>query len=153
MMSLAVTGAELFGVLAAFSASLFCGAACYISLVEHPARLECGAELAATEFSPSYRRAARMQLSLALCSALSAVTAAALGSSMLWLLGGALIAAVIPFTYLMIMPLNKRLQSPALKKQSSSTYMLLEHWGRLHAVRSAMSILACLAYYAALMLE
>ncbi|MEL6116335.1 DUF1772 domain-containing protein [Photobacterium sp. SP02] len=153
MMSLVVTGAELFGALAAFSASLFCGAACYISLVEHPARLECGAELAATEFTRSYRRAARMQLSLALCSALSAVTTAALGSSMLWLLGGALIAAVIPFTYLMIMPLNKQLQSPALKKQSSSTYMLLEHWGRLHAIRSAMSILACLVYYAALMLE
>ncbi|UIP29099.1 DUF1772 domain-containing protein [Photobacterium sp. TLY01] len=153
MMSFVVTGAELSGALAAFSASLFCGAACYISIAEHPARLECGAEIAATEFSPSYRRAARMQFSLALCSAFAAVTAAALGSSMLWLLGGALIAAVIPFTYLMIMPLNKQLQSPALKKQSSTTYMLLAHWGRLHAIRSAMSLLACLVYYAALILD
>ncbi|WP_311568013.1 hypothetical protein [Photobacterium arenosum] len=51
MMSLVVTGTEFFGALAAFSASLFCGAACYISLVEHPARLECGAELATTELS------------------------------------------------------------------------------------------------------
>jgi len=30
---------------AVFACSLFTGAAVYISLVEHPARMECGAEL------------------------------------------------------------------------------------------------------------
>jgi hypothetical protein len=37
----------------------------YITLVEHPAQMECTTELAATEFRPSYRRAAVMQASLA----------------------------------------------------------------------------------------
>ena len=55
----------LFELIATLCAGLFAGAAIYISLVEHPARLECGTELAVTEFGPSYRRAAVMQASLA----------------------------------------------------------------------------------------
>ena len=54
--------AEFVAVLAC---GLFSGAAVYLSLVEHPARMECGVELAATEFVPSYRRATVMQASLA----------------------------------------------------------------------------------------
>ena len=47
-------------------AGLFCGAALYVNLVEHPARMSCGQELAVREFAPSYRRATIMQVSLAL---------------------------------------------------------------------------------------
>ncbi len=36
------------------SCALFTGAAVYINLVGHPARMQCGVELAATEFAPSY---------------------------------------------------------------------------------------------------
>ena len=53
----------LFELLATWCAGLFAGAAIYITFVEHPARLECGTELAATEFGPSYRRATLMQAS------------------------------------------------------------------------------------------
>jgi len=38
-------------------AGLFCGPALYVNLVEHPARMSCGQELAVREFAPSYRRA------------------------------------------------------------------------------------------------
>jgi hypothetical protein len=37
---------------AALACSLFAGVAAYVSLVEQPARMECGVELAATEFPP-----------------------------------------------------------------------------------------------------
>jgi hypothetical protein len=50
----------------AFACGVFAGAAVYNTLVEHPARMACGIELAATEFSPSYRRATVMQTSLAI---------------------------------------------------------------------------------------
>ncbi len=43
--------AELVAVLAC---GLFTGAAVYISLVEHAARMECGVETVAAEFPPSY---------------------------------------------------------------------------------------------------
>jgi hypothetical protein len=43
--------------IAVLSCSLFTGASVYLNLVEHPARMHCGVELAATESRPSYRRA------------------------------------------------------------------------------------------------
>jgi len=55
------TGIEAMRQIAEFVAvlacSLFTRAAVYLSLVEHPVRMECGVELAAAEFPPSYRRA------------------------------------------------------------------------------------------------
>ncbi len=50
--------------LATLASSLFTGAAIYINLVEHPARMEAGTQLALTEFAPSYRRATVMQVAL-----------------------------------------------------------------------------------------
>ena len=52
--------AEFVAVLAC---SLFTEASVYINLVEHPAKTECGVEIAATEFTPSDRRATIMQAS------------------------------------------------------------------------------------------
>jgi hypothetical protein len=44
--------------IAVLAATLFAGAAIYINVAEHPARMECGTAVAATVFGPSYRRAA-----------------------------------------------------------------------------------------------
>src|SRR6266571_1786541 len=64
---------KLFGFVAALCCGLFAGAALYLNLVEHPVRMECRTELAATEFPPSYRRATVLQVSLAHCRRPSAV--------------------------------------------------------------------------------
>ena len=53
---------------AVFACGIFTGAAAYVSLVEHPARMECGVEIVAAEFSPSYRRGSVMQASWKLVS-------------------------------------------------------------------------------------
>ena len=45
------------GQLALTIAALFAGAAIYINLVEHPARLSCGTEIAAKQWASSYKRA------------------------------------------------------------------------------------------------
>ena len=52
-------------LIALLATGLFAGAAIYVTLVEHPARVECGPALAITEFRPSYRRGAFMQAGLA----------------------------------------------------------------------------------------
>jgi len=80
------------------SCALFAGASVYISLVEHPARMECGVELAATEFAPSYRRATIMQATLAAVGLLASVAAWLAGATFWWLVGGLLLGAVIPST-------------------------------------------------------
>jgi hypothetical protein len=135
--------AEFIAVLAC---SLFTGAAVYLSLVEHPARMECGVELAATEFAPSYRRATVMQASLAAVGLLSSIAAWVAGATFLWVIAGVLLGSVIPFTLIVILPTNKRLLSPALDRRSAETARLLAHWGTLHVVRSALSGLALLLF-------
>jgi hypothetical protein len=127
-------------LLAALSSGLFTGAAIYINLVEHPARLSCGAALAVAEFAPSYSRAAVMQASLAAIGFLCAVGAWLSGSPWAWLVGGVLLGAVIPFTLIAISPTNKQLLNPTLDKNSTIAEELLTRWGRLHAVRSILSL-------------
>ena len=61
--------------IALLSCSLFTGAAVYISLVKHPARMECGIEIALAEFSPSYRRATIRQATLAAVGLISSIAA------------------------------------------------------------------------------
>jgi hypothetical protein len=132
----------LFETLATICAGLFAGASLYINWVEHPARLECGTELAATEFGPSYRRATRMQASLAAAGLIAGVVAWLQGRGLPVLVAGLLLGAVIPFTLIAILPTNKRLLDPALDRRSTEAAGLLVRWGRLHAVRSLLSLLA-----------
>jgi uncharacterized membrane protein len=133
-----------FGAL--FCTSLFAGSALYITLVEHPARMECGTTLAATEFGPSYRRATLLQVPLAIVGFLSSLIAWFAGAPLLWLIAGVLLILVIPFTLLAIFPTNKKLLDPALDHSSSNTRELLMRWGRLHAVRTVLSLIALLIF-------
>jgi Domain of unknown function (DUF1772) len=135
--------AELVALLAC---GLFTGAAWYISLVEHPARMECGMELAATQFLPSYRRARVMQASLAVVCLLSSVAAWLAGATFWWAVAGVLLGSVIPFTLIVILPTNKQLLSPTLDNRSAETAQLLARWGTLHGVRSVLSGMALLLF-------
>ena len=128
------------GVVAAVSAGLFAGASVYINLVEHPARLQTGAALALREFAPSYRRATVTQVSLAVVGFLSSVVAWRARADARWLLGGSLLGAVIPFTVAAMLPTNKQLLDPATARDVALAGRLLTRWGRLHAVRSLLSV-------------
>jgi hypothetical protein len=130
------------------SSFLFCGAAIYINLVEHPARMACGTDIAASEFAASYRRAVPVQVSLALIATIAGVLSWVIGDNVCWLIGALLIFSVIPFTLLVIAPTNKQLLTPKLNN-SSSTALLLTKWGRLHAVRSVVSFIASCLFLAA----
>lgn len=141
----------LLEMLATLSAGLFAGAAIYINLVEHPARIECGTDLAITEFAPSYRRAAVMQGILGAVGFLVAAAAWLRGSSVWWLIGGIILGAVIPFTLIVIFPTNKRLLDSSLDKSSELASKLLKRWGRLHAVRSGLSLISFLIFIILLM--
>jgi hypothetical protein len=142
--------ADLVGIVATLAASLFAGAAIYINLVEHPARLSCGTELAARQFAPSYKRATVMQVSLALVATVAGLGNWLTGEGVGWLAGALLIFGVIPFTLIVILPTNSKLLDLGRDKGSDQTRRLLEKWGRLHAVRSLLSLAAALTYLRAL---
>ena len=131
---------------AVLSCSLSTGASVYINLVEHPARMECGVEIATTEFAPSYRRATIMQATCAALGLLSSIAAWLAGAIFWWLVAGVLLGSVIPFTLIVILPTNKRLLSPTLDRRSAETGRLLARWGALHAVRSVLSGMALLLF-------
>lgn len=138
-------------LLATLCTGLFAGAALYLTIVEHPARMQCGTALAVTEFGPSYRRATVMQVFLAVVAFLAAATASWMGAGARWLVGGILIVAVIPFTLVVILPTNHKLLDPSLDKNSENAFQLLVRWGRLHSVRTVMSLAAFVIFLLALM--
>jgi hypothetical protein len=129
-------------LVATASAGLFAGAAVYVSAVEHPARLSCGTTLALREFAPSYRRGAVMQASLAVVGLLASIAAWWQAGRVEYLIGGLLLGSVVPFTLVVIFPTNHRLLAPDLDPDSAESRALLERWGALHAVRSALGMLA-----------
>jgi len=128
--------------LAMLSAGLFAGAAIYINLVEHPARMKLDTRNAAAQWAPSYARATLMQAPLAMTGFLGATAAWWMGSGTAWLAAGLLLGAVVPFTLIVIMPTNRRLLDPSRNRDSSETRALLEHWAKLHAVRSVLGLAA-----------
>ena len=126
-------------IVATFASGIFAGAAVYVNFVEQPARLSCGVQLAVTEWRPSYKRGTLMQAPLAVVGSLSAFISWWFDRSLSWLLGGVLLLLIIPFTLVVILPTNKRLESQELDLRSEEAGLLLRRWGRLHGVRSILS--------------
>ena len=129
---------------------VFAGAAIYVNLVEHPARLSCGVKSAVKEWRPSYKRGTLLQAPLAVTGSLLAFAAWWINGNSAWLLGGFLFFAVLPFTLIVIFPTNKLLESEELDLSSNQAEYLLRRWGKLHAVRSALSFSAFLIFLIAL---
>jgi hypothetical protein len=109
-------------------------------------RTQTGTRNALTEFAPSYKRATVTQVSLAILGFLSALIAWRSRSDTRWLIGGGLLVSVIPFTALVILPTNKKLLDPAMANDVDLAEKLLTRWGRLHSVRSALSLASLLVF-------
>jgi hypothetical protein len=62
-----------FELIATLCAALFAGAALYINVAEHPARMSLETRIAVLQWAPSYKRATWLQAPLALVSFLSGV--------------------------------------------------------------------------------
>lgn len=136
-------GAALLG------ATMFTSWALYISLVEHPARLESGPAAGRAQFRASYRRAAPWQVAFALLACLGGAGVAALTRRWPWLAGALAVGAAVPYTLVAIMPTNHSLLA-ATPLADDDTRRLLNRWGRLHAARTALGALGWLTFIYAL---
>jgi Domain of unknown function (DUF1772) len=130
------------GNLATLATGVFAGAAVYVSLVEHPARMSGDTAHALMEWRPSYKRATVMQASLAVVGTVLAAAAWYVSGVRIWLIGAICLGSVIPYTLLIMLPVNVRMESDHLDPSSEEAKTLLDRWGRLHAFRSFLGLVA-----------
>jgi hypothetical protein len=135
------------GHLALITGALFAGGAMYVSVAEQPARLALDDRAMLTQWKRSYDRAAPMQASLALISAILGGLAFSQEADWRWLLGALLILANWPYTLLVIRPTNMVLHAVDDAAASQSTRTLIEWWGLLHAGRAVLGAAATLVYF------
>ena len=132
----------LAGQFALVAAALFTGAAVYINIAEHPARLRLEDGPLLAQWKPSYQRGFAMQASLAVYGGLLGLWAWYLTSDWRWGLGAVVLVANWPFTLVAIMPVNNRLTATSVESPTDDVRTLMNKWGKLHAVRSALGAIA-----------
>jgi hypothetical protein len=130
------------GTIALILAALFAGAALYINVAEHPARMKLDAAQAVAQWSTSYDRGYAMQATLALLAGLAGLAAWWQLGGTLWLVGALLMLANWPWTLVAMMPVNNKLKAGA----GGETAALLDRWGQLHAVRTLLSFAAVVCF-------
>jgi hypothetical protein len=136
----------LAGQFALVTAAAFAGAAIYVNVAEQPARLALDDKAMLAEWKPSYARASVMQAGLALASALAGFLVFWITRDWGWMLGALLILANWPYTLLVILPVNRRIEATAADQANAETRALVVRWGALHAGRSLLGVAATVVY-------
>jgi hypothetical protein len=136
----------LTGHLALIAAALFTGAALYVTVAEQPARLRLDDRALLTEWKPAYKRGTAMQGPLAIAGFLLGTLAAWQTGHWLWLAGAVAMVLNWPYTLFVIFPTNNRLMALDPDAATSEVHDLVNTWGRLHAVRTALGTAATLIF-------
>jgi len=132
--------------MALIAASAFAGASAYINAVEQQARIHLAPDALLMEWRISYTRGTRMQVPLALIAVALGLVSFAADHNWRWLCGTLLLLALLPWTPLCIMPANRRLMSMSPEVDRERVRDGVRDWGRAHAVRTAIGIVATLIF-------
>jgi len=136
----------LAGQLALTFAAIFTGAAVYVIACEQPARLRLDDRALLTQWQAAYKHGFAMQAPLALVGTVLGAVAWWQTGQWLWLVGALAILAPWPWTLIVIKPTNDALQAIGPNEAGPHTRALIEKWGRLHAGRVALGVLATILF-------
>jgi Domain of unknown function (DUF1772) len=134
------------GLLALIVAAFFAGAALYINVAEQPARLLLDDRSLLVQWKLAYKSGFVMQVSRAAIGFVLGIRAGWLTGNWRWFFGAAVLVANWPYTMLAIMPTNNALMQMPETEADLRTRALVERWGRLHAVRTALGFAAALIF-------
>src|SRR3984893_523258 len=134
------------GQLALTVAAIFAGAAVYVSVAAHPARLSLDDRSMLMEWQPAYKRGPAMQAPLAIAGFLLGLLAWWQTGGWLWLLGAVALVANWPYTLLVIMPTNTKLMDRDPASAGPDSRRLIEKRAQLHAGRTALGLAATLIF-------
>ena len=98
------------------------------------------------EWQRSYNRAAPMQAGLAMVAAILGLISAWRMGNWQSALGAVMIFANWPYTLLVIKPINDKLHAIPADQAGAEARRLVVLWGHLHAVRSALGLIATLIF-------
>jgi Domain of unknown function (DUF1772) len=135
-----------FGPFALTIAALFTGAAFYINWAEQPARLGLDDRALLQQWKPSYARGFTMQATLAVAGFFFGALEWWSTGYWPWLLGAVVLVANWPYTMLGIMPTNHILNAITPEQAGAKSRELIEKWGGLHAVRTALGAAATVIF-------
>jgi hypothetical protein len=134
------------GQLALIVAALFAGAALYINVAEHPARLGLDDRALLAQWKSAYKRGFAMQASLAIVGFLLGLLAWWQTDNWRWLMGAVVLIANWLYTLLGVMPTNRKLMATDPARAGPESRTLMKKWGALHAVRSGLGLAATLIF-------
>lgn len=138
------------GLLALIMAAMFAGIALYISIAEQPARMKLVPASALTHWKPSYGAGFIVQGALsALAGLLGLVTFLFYGFYISWLYGAVFMLINWPYTWYLIMPLNRELKAIEPAAATDDTMAKLSRWGWMHLVRGLLGAAGLLFYFLA----
>jgi hypothetical protein len=140
-----------FALLGLAASGLFTGAALYVNAAEQPARLGLEPLALLAEWKPAYRNGTLMQAPLAVVGFLLGAAAWWQVAQLAYLVAGLAMIANLPWTFLVIFPTNRKLESTPVENADDRTRALVVRWGRLHAVRTGFGFLAMSAFVAGLL--
>lgn len=121
---------------------IYAGNELYCTLVEQPARLDCGTNAGISHWRKMYSKAAALTTSLSVVSFSSAFGAYYYLNDNNWLAAGLIMLSILPYSYFAQSTTNYALEDPSLEKESVAAKNLLERWGRIQALKALMGFVA-----------
>lgn len=127
-------------------AGIFFGIAAYINLAEQPARMALSAGPMLAQWKISFAAGIAIQGALAIVTGAAGLLAWWLFSDRRWAVGGLLMLANWPWTLAVIAPINSALNGTVPEAAGTASIALVERWGQLHSVRTALGLCALILF-------
>ena len=139
------------GILALAVVAFYSGAALYVNLVELPALEALDDRAQLTGWKVSLKRGVVIQAPLCVIGFLIGLAAWTQTHFLSDAIGALAMLAALPWTLAMIAPTNNVLRTMPPEAAGPRSRALIKRWGSLHSVRTALGLLALVAFLQALL--